>query len=241
MKKAIVLPAALLAPLLAAASAIAGDAASLNVLGFSADGKLFAFEEYGVQDGSGFPYTNRFYVDTATDTFVPGSPVRVRLDDEAATVDAARSQAAAQGEAVVPSALLAANPGYLAGFNPVTELSADAFAIKVNPRPVDPPIDAPLELRLEEFALAPRAGQCDGIDGVKGFRLTRIAGDAQALLAEDASVPASRNCPTGYRIGGVQTFFPSGGEPVYAVLVSVRSFGFEGPDYRWLAVTGRLQ
>jgi predicted secreted protein len=35
--------------------ALAGDTAELNILGFSADGNVFAFEEYGVQDGSGFP------------------------------------------------------------------------------------------------------------------------------------------------------------------------------------------
>jgi hypothetical protein len=38
----------------------AGDAAKLDILGFSKDGGVFAFEEYGVQDGSGFPYANRF-------------------------------------------------------------------------------------------------------------------------------------------------------------------------------------
>jgi len=48
----------------------AGDAATLNILGFSSDGSVFAFEEYGVQDGSGFPYANRFYIDTETDTFM---------------------------------------------------------------------------------------------------------------------------------------------------------------------------
>ena len=40
--------------------ASAGDTATPQVLGFSADGKVFAFEEYGIQDGSGFPYANRF-------------------------------------------------------------------------------------------------------------------------------------------------------------------------------------
>ena len=64
----------------ALAPAKAGDAATLNVLGFSSDGAIFAFEEYGVQDGSGFPYANRYYIDTATDTFLPGSPIRKRID-----------------------------------------------------------------------------------------------------------------------------------------------------------------
>lgn len=227
--------------LFAAIPALAGDTAHVNILGFSTDGKTFAFEEYGTQDGSGFPFANRFYIDTATDQFAPGSPIRVRIDDEGATEASARAQAATQGETIVPAAQLAANPGYLAGFNAVTELSADRFSMKVNPRPVDPPIDAPLEIKLEEFALPAKPGQCDGFEGIKGFRLSRIADGATSVLHEDTSIPGSRNCPIGYSIGGVQTFYPEGGQPVYAVLISVKSFGFEGPDHRWMAVTGQLQ
>ena len=105
--------------------AAAGDVASVDILGFSADGKVFAFEEYGIQDGSGFPYANRFYINTTTDEFVAGSPVRVRLDDESQTLETARQQARAGGEAIVPAAELAANRGFTAGFNAVTEYSAD--------------------------------------------------------------------------------------------------------------------
>jgi predicted secreted protein len=48
--------------LLAVPAAHAGDYAYRDILGFSSDGKSFAFEEYGVQDGSGFPYANIFVV-----------------------------------------------------------------------------------------------------------------------------------------------------------------------------------
>ncbi len=41
--------------LAAAAPASAGDASTLEVLGFSKDASVFSFEEYGVQDGSAFP------------------------------------------------------------------------------------------------------------------------------------------------------------------------------------------
>lgn len=224
------------------APAMAGDMAQLDILGFSADGRIFAFEEYGVQDGSGFPYANRFYIDTATDGFVAGSPVRVRLDDEAATVASAREKARAQGGAIVADEILRTNAGYLAGFNAVTELSADADGISVNPRPVEPAIDPALSFKLEQFSLAAAAGSCDGIDGITGFRLSRTDGDQgqPIVIHNDKSIPKSRGCPQGYRVGGVQTFYPEGGQPVFAVMVAVRSFGFEGPDYRWIALTGKL-
>ena len=44
----------------------------------------------------------------------------------------------------------------------------------------------------------------------------------------------------GYGIVGVQTYVPEANEPVFAVLLAVRRVGFEGPDHRFIAVTGRL-
>lgn len=222
--------------------ASAGDTAIPQVLGFSVDGKVFAFEEFGVQDGSGFPYANRFYIDTATDSFLAGTPIRVRIDDEAAGVVAARAQAREKGDKIVAELVLTANPGDTVGWNAVTELTSDAFRMVVNPRPIFPPVDSPVEFRLEEIPFAPPSG-CENLGDTKGFRLIRIdptPGGETTLVHEDAAIPASRNCPTGYRIGGVQTFYPQSGDPVFAVLITVQSVGFEGPDFRWIAVTGRL-
>jgi predicted secreted protein len=223
-------------------SAYAGDTAEVNILGFSADGALFAFEEYGVQDGSGFPYANRFYVDTATDSFAPGTPIRVRLDDESQTVDDARAAARTQGQSIISDAILTANRGFTAGWNAVTELSADSSRMAANPRPVFPPIDAPVEFRIDDMALPAPSG-CEGLGEIRGYRLMRIGtsdGATTELVHEDSSVPASRGCPLGYAIGGLQTFFPPSGDPVFALMIIMRQFGFEGPDHRWLAVTGRL-
>lgn len=222
--------------------ALAGDAAELNILGFSEDGGVFAFEEFGVQDGSGFPYANRYYIDTRQDRFLPGTPVKVRLDDESASLEEARRQAQERGESIVPHETLADNRGFTAGARPVTQLSGDPHRIAVNPRAVFPPIDPPLEFRLEEIILQ-GADYCADFGPIKGYRLIRLGaqpGETASLLHEDKTLPASRNCAHGYGIGAVQTFFPQGGEPVYAVLIAVRSVGFEGPDHRWVAVPGRF-
>ncbi|MDN2581293.1 DUF2259 domain-containing protein [Aquibium sp. ELW1220] len=230
-----------LSTVFASVPAIAGSVAELEILGFSADASIFAFEEYGIQDGSGFPYANRFYIDVATDGFVSGTPIRIRIDDESAALQQARDQASAPGQAIVSDAELAQNRGYTAGSNAVTELSADPFRMAVNPRPVIPPIDEAVEFRIEEYALD--ATECENLGPTMGFRLLRIdltAGGTVALLHEDTRVPSSRGCALGYRMGAIQTIHPDGGAPSFAVLVAVRSFGFEGPDYRWIAVTGRL-
>lgn len=230
--------------LCSAPPANAGDASELNVLGFSPDGSIFAFEEYGVQDGSGFPYANRFYIDTAQDKFVPGTPKRVRIEDETATVAQARNQARQQGQAVILDDVLAANPGFAAGRNAVTKLSADPWRMAVNPRPIFPRYDPPLEFRLAEVAVA-QPERCNDLGEIKGFRLIRVAttpgSTAQLLHEDDGTIPTSRGCPLGYAIGGVQTFYPQAGAPVFAVLIAVRQIGFEGPDHRWIAVTGPIE
>ncbi|WP_095085503.1 DUF2259 domain-containing protein [Mesorhizobium sophorae] len=232
---------AMLAQFATSIAAHAGDVAELEILGFTKDGGVFAFEEYGVQDGSGFPYANRYYIDTNDDSFLKGTPVRVRIDDENATLEAARLEARQKGEAIVKQAELTANRGITAGFNPVTELSADPHRMAVNPRPIFSPVDQPLEFRLDEVGMNNTEG-CESQGEINGFRLLRIEaqdGGTTKLLHEDKSIPKSRGCPNGYRIGAVQTFSMDSLSG-YAVLISVRQYGFEGPNFRWIAVTGRL-
>ncbi|CCV13362.1 DUF2259 domain-containing protein [Mesorhizobium sp. STM 4661] len=241
MRNPMLIAVCLLAPLAAVMPAHAGDVAELEILGFSQDGGVFAFEEYGVQDGSGFPYANRYYINTGDDSFLQGTPIKVRLDDENATLEAARLQARQKGEAVIKQNELTTNRGITAGFNPVTELSADPFRMVVNPRPIFFPVDDPLEFRLDEIGLN-NTGGCESQGEINGFRLLRIeakAGGKTELLHEDKAIPKSRGCPNGYRIGAVQTFSLQG-LSAYAVLIAVRQYGFEGPDFRWIAVTGRL-
>ena len=219
----------------------AGDMAELKILGFGKDGRVFAFEQFGVQDSSGFPYSNRFYIDTMTDTFLPDTPVRVRLESDASAVEDARSQCRQKGEAILPQTELDAHPGVTAGYNPVTELSANPHRMTVSPRPFFPSSDEPLDFRLEEFPL-PGDAACEGRDPTIGFRLMRLdakSGKAVETLHEDKSIPKSRGCPNGYGIGAVQTFSLDR-LSAYAVLISVRQEGFEGPDYRWIAVTKRF-
>ena len=236
---AIVCTAAFLA---ASATAHAGDTASVEILGFSADGATFAFEEYGVQDGSGFAYANRYYIDTANDSFLPGTPIRVTVEQDGASVSDARAQAKTQAQSVISDTVLADNRGFTAGWNAVTEQSADPFRMAVNPRPVFPSIDSSLEFRLTELPM-PDGAECYGFGEPAGFRLTRIAtepGTETALVHEDSTIPQSHGCPLGYGISGIQTFHPEGGAPVFAVMIAVRKVGFEGPDHRFIAVTGRL-
>jgi predicted secreted protein len=231
--------AAIFASALMADAACAGDIASFQPMGFSSDGGVFAFEEYGIQDGSGFPYSNIFFIDTRKDTFLPGTPIRMRIDDENAGLAKVRAQTQAKAATLVERYGLTANPGFLAAFNPVTETEAPAHHLTYRQYAVEPPVGGPFRLALKEIALPP-SGLCkDVTPQAIGFSLAFESEDgtpSDRLLHADTAIPESRKCPTGYRIGGVVVHHPVVGDPIHIVLVQVLSFGFEGRDGRWIAV-----
>jgi predicted secreted protein len=223
---------------LAPASAVAGDYAERNVIGFSPDGAYIAFVEYGVQDGSGFPYANAYVIATATDSWVKDTPVRVLLEDESATLSAAYAEAVNGIRPLIDQHAIATPPVVVAS-NPFTEISADPHVVGFLTRmPVPPDTTGAYTLALTEIAL-PAANCPDMGTPFQGFRLVLTGPNgAVSILNDDKQIPASRRCPLGYRISDV-LLDPS--RAVMAVLIDVMSVGFEGPDRRFLAVTARIE
>ena len=224
---------------LLASPALAGDAAAIDPIGFSGDGRYFAYEEYGIQDGSGFPYDSVFLVDLIEDKWV-GTPIRVRLEDETATLDAARQKALAEAEGMLDEAALVV-PVQPLLFNADGEVGANGTAVSFGMfgNGLDAPRD-PFSLKLETFA-STTTEPCSSYgmeDPVQGFALTLIdnAGNA-AEIHRDSAVPASRGCVSDYRIHAVLSPFPLGisASPLVAV-ISVYSLGFEGPNRRFVTV-----
>lgn len=236
--------ARLLAAIVVAGSSMAwaGDHAELTLLGFSPDGRYFAFEEHGVQDGSGFPYSNIYLIDTATDRWVSGTPIRVLTHDESVSLSTARSEAMDKARPLLAAHQIGAE-GATVVKNPLTETSAHPHFVSFRPRSLSlPTSEDDYELKLEEYAL-PAPGCPDMELGMpfQGFRLSLTQPDGHTrTLAEDTEIPRSRACPFNYRLSEVVVYFPPGGEPVLVVLVSVFSYGFEGFDRRFIAVTGPL-
>ena len=235
----------LLAVLLGAPAAVAGDTSKLHLLGFSKNGSFFAFEQYGFQDGSGFPYSEIFVVDVIGDSWVKPSPFRLRKDidvgpGEAAdsALTAARSENRLTAQPLLKDKAIAGK-GDIVGFSPRTELTSDPHKMIVAPRDFFHEGDSPVELTLSEYDLPDAA--CQSYDvATKGFRLTLVQGGVTRILNEDKSVPKSRKCPFAYRIERFVTHFPEDAPPVFAILIQMDSLGFEGPDRRYLAITGRL-
>lgn len=227
----------LVAALLLPTAAAAGDRALAEFIGYSEDGRYFAFEEYGVQDGSGFPYANIYFIDLPADAWVPGTPVRVRLDSEEADLAAARTEAREQASGQL-AALGIDHPAHLIALNgdgePGDGQTLDFGAVGYLPG------DLQHERRLSlEIFEAPSPEDCTTYLGeeAKGYALL-LEGDGgvRELHRDTGQLPQSRGCPTTYRIYGVVARPDTGTLDDAVAIVSVYPFGFEGPDRRFLAV-----
>ncbi|THV25016.1 DUF2259 domain-containing protein [Peteryoungia ipomoeae] len=226
------------AALLCVPTAQAGDVAEMRPHGFSADGRYFAYEEFGEQDGSGFPYATIYIVDTKTDSFVPGSPVETRIRDEKASLGEARRKAALEIDPLFKTLGIGDDPGYLAAYNPVSELVEEPKALRYQPVPSLYIDESVRRLRLETVSMdGPEDCKRWGI-AVQGFRLLIAADDSPETartVYEDKRIPESRRCPSNYAIGGVVTPGYRTKAP-HIVMVQVASLGFEGNDIRWIAI-----
>jgi predicted secreted protein len=225
-----------LAGALLATPALAGDRALIDFIGFSAEGRYFAFEEFGVQDGSGFPYSNIYVIDVPADKWVAGTPYRVRLDDAAASLAQARDRAAEMAGPRL-EALGISDPADLVALNGDGEMGDGTHLNFGAPGyfPNDP--QGVFTLRMEILA-AESPEDCESYlgDKAKGFALTLTDAQGERDLFRDDVLPRSRGCPTTYRIYGVvapQYATPPAG---YVAIIATYPFGFEGPDRRFIAV-----
>lgn len=233
MHRLIVYLAVSSAILISAPLAMAGDFAERRIIGFSENGAYFAFEQFGVQDGSGFPYSDIFILNIANDTWAAGSPFRTRLDDDMQDVNAARAINANKAASAIAS-LGIRDAGRLLAANPITESGANAYQVTFRPTPQ---FGAEWQLNMSEYPMM--ASGCSGFEAdIRGFSLTLTLDDGQPprTMQQDSSIPSSRKCPIGYGISDVVIHGDYNEPSRLIVLVRVMSVGFEGPDLRYIAI-----
>lgn len=224
--------------ILLAAPALAGDRALAEFLGFSGDAKYFAFEEYGYQDGSGFAYANIYVIDLEADRWVSGTPVRVRAEDENATLADIRIKARTEAGPTLLKIDIT-TPADIAVLIGDGEPDADAKTLAFGrPGYAAGVVLDERQLSLETFP-ASSAEDCEGFFGTAplGFELTLSGGDAPVTLHRDeGQLPQSRGCPLDYRLYAVILPGDYAPQDRGVAMVSVYPGGFEGPDRRFLAV-----
>lgn len=224
--------------LLTASAASAGDLAEMRPLGFSPDGKFFAFEQFGEQDGSGFAYAEIQVIDTETDQYVPGTPVSVLIKREEASIGEARRESLKQAKAILDERRIGDDPGYLVAMAPIGELAGKVDELRYQAVPSFYVSEGVYRVSLEQFDTKGE-DLCVNLNvNVRGFTLS-IADDAKPEarreVYRDKSIPKSRNCPSAYAVGGVVTPGYRSNGP-HMIMVQVASLGFEGNNLRWLAV-----
>lgn len=224
---------------LSAGPALAGDRANLNILGYSEDGRYFAFEEYGVHDGAGGNYSSVYVVDLPADKWTYGSPFTAEEGgDTEDTPPLAHTRARAIAKAQekltplkigVPAEILV----LLGDGVPNADGKSMIFANTMCCSP-GASEDGRFTLTLKTFPAKLNEDYCTDMNSV-GYSLAFNDGATTTMLhQDDDTLPKSRGCTVDYRLYAVVAPFEGKGSTV--AIISSYPFGFEGPDRRFLVV-----
>ncbi|MBY5665362.1 DUF2259 domain-containing protein [Rhizobium leguminosarum] len=215
---------------------LAGDIANIQPIGFSADGKVFGFQEFGIEESGNLPYSNTYFIDTDDGHYLEGTPFHTELTDKDANLSKARRQNLTAARSQMDKYDLLTNPGLIAAFNPPTELGSPSKTIRYTTLATDGPPKAPYTLSLGEMPV-PTPKDCAAVDRrVIGFSLQMIEKEGapnRQAARQATAVPAERVCSVEYRIGGAVVYQPEGGNQVHIALVLAFDADRNG---RWIAV-----
>lgn len=234
----------LLMALMSFSSSFAADTDSLDIIGFSKGGAYFAFETYGIGDGSGFPYSSIYVIDVKANSWVKGTPVEMTTEDENAVLSKTRAQARNKAASILTSFGIDQGSELLAG-SPISEIVADRSVVVfdrehylgLEGKPGEHS-DTRTEISLKIFSLGGNA-DCLSEDGARqGFALTakNVTSGKAIEIYRDNSIPASRQCPYKYEIDRVVGYHDDNGDLHLVTMIGFYTQGFEGPDRHIIAV-----
>lgn len=218
--------------------ALAADRALISFIGYSADGDKFAFEEYGVQDGSGFAFSNVYVIDLVNDTWISGTPFAAQAEDEGATLADIRAEALAKADDTLTKLDIGVPAQILMLIGDGVANDNGTRATWSTPSCCGPGQTQPdsFALMLETRGIGSTEDYCRDMSPV-GFNLTYQDQNGVKDLHKDGDMlPKSRRCTLDYRLYAVVQPFDdySGGRRV--AIIASYPFGFEGVDRRFLAV-----
>lgn len=253
--------------LLAAAPAQAFDIFALRVLGFSADGRYFGFMTYGPQVEGQTWFAEAAVIDTNTDRYVAGAPMRfseemkddipedkfeAELKAFLGRVDKRAAKVVGQHKLSKPGTVLASvKEARVSDYDHTPDRPPPPVGVKELVASHPKLGDLKLKLETREIAwpktsklyAGKQAPSCaESVDWQKGagFRLTLEQAGRSVVLQDDKTIPASRNCALDYGIVEVRAFDRADGKVSLAVIMGMHTRGHEGQDRLFLAVTRLL-
>ena len=239
MFRAGVFATGLLCALLFSDDAKAAFAAERDLIGFNSTGTVFVFEQFGRQDGSGFPFSELFYITTANNNYA-FLPVRLRIDDERKSIKTARRRARSLAGRLGKSPRGFESPGRLVASTSITQDPPPSDGVTFRRFFFEGSTKYEVALTEAAASAAHCANLTQGNEKKLKVTLKNLKTNNTKTLQDDIAIPVSRGCPTDYSISDVVVFDLPGDEAVIVVLVNVIRFGFEGSDRVFIGVSGKM-
>ncbi|MBN2619707.1 DUF2259 domain-containing protein [candidate division WOR-3 bacterium] len=221
----------------------AGDEATLDFMGFSENGAYLMFEQFGWFDGSGFPYSEIIFVDVVNNNFV-GAPVFVTLGEEEWERSASECAIEQAQDRIVDLDIIMGNKGFHVISQPRGEPYLDPHRVLFSN--TDLALDSlgkyfQCVLTLTEIECNDSTSMDMDFGPPKMLELSISIPDLQEeqVLQRDTRLPQRRGHVLSYHISDVY-MYRRADETYVAVFISYAMPGFEGPDVRYMVVTGVL-
>lgn len=223
---------------------LAGDVAEFRPIGFSESGQYYACAQIGVQDGSGFPYADLWVIDVLKNEQV--ATVGVQLTEEKdgtlGTPEQALKQAIGAAKLERFSIQKQENPGTDLLVHVPTDhsgIASPVFSLEARVEGgasgVSPKFGVLIETTKTEPALQDMPTDFGPAQLLKLSLMSLEEPRTRLVLQEDKRLPKSRAYPLSYTVRRV-TAFREG----LVVIVSYTTPGFEGPNVRYIAVSGKF-
>ena len=185
---------------------------NISVIGFSPDGRFFAFEQSGTNEATGIAYADLYVIDSKDDSWVPGTPIKIRSHTDQG------------GEAHAKKVL------HHQARRMMRRLGLDRASVGVAFRPKDTNqiiltlpwkerdyihLHARSDLKAESCPIPEKKRRST----VQGFYITLQRPTEIAVLHNDTKVPRNRGCALSYAFHSTY-IKPRGNDAVLATLIS---------------------
>jgi predicted secreted protein len=203
-------------------AAFGSDMSYYRTIGFSKDGKYFAFERYGTQDGSGFPYSEIFVLDICKNDYA-NPPIRVTLQEDGNSEENATKTSMKTAKPILDKFKIDVT---IKGTSVVQATTRKIIPFQFGGQK--------MVLTLDLYETENK--ECWEGNAEKKLTLSLTRKNVTAPLQKDVKVPKSRSCAFSYAVQEAICY-----NSAIVAILNYNAPGFEGPDTRQIAISGCMK